>query len=73
MTDKFTATPGMTLEALLQYVSAPATTEEIIDAARRAGGSDNAMETLRRLPARSWPSVDEAVAAATSGWKPTAG
>lgn len=64
--DDFTAANPYDLHTALGSIQGPATTEELLTA---AGGADaRVVETLRRLPSRTWDSVDAAVAAATMGW-----
>jgi hypothetical protein len=52
---------GSTLEALdrLRGASYPATRDDLVDEARRSGGSDTVMEALQSLPAGPYASGEE--------------
>jgi hypothetical protein len=71
MEDQINAANPLDLHAALQDVEVPASTAALVDAATVAGAPLSVMETLATLPDREWRSVDEVVAAATSGFRPT--
>jgi uncharacterized membrane protein len=70
MEDQVNAANPLDLHAALQNVKMPASTAAIVDAATVAGAPLSVMETLATLPDREWRSIDDVVAAATTGFRP---
>ena len=70
MEDQINAANPLDLHAALQNAEVPASTAALVDAATVAGAPLSVMETLATLPDREWRSVDEVVAAATTGFRP---
>jgi hypothetical protein len=70
MEDHINSANPLDLHAALQNVEVPASTAALVDAATVAGAPLSVMETLAALPDREWRSVDDVVAAATTGFRP---
>jgi len=54
----------------VQRVEGPVTSAQLVAEARRGDAPAHVVSTLERLPAREWPSAEEAAAAIGHGWRP---
>jgi hypothetical protein len=53
----------------VQHVRGPVTSADLITEARRSNAPPHVIDTLERLPIRTWASAEEAAAAIGHGWQ----